>query len=142
MAELFLCSVQHLGRNGFAWDPGPPGSTMGKSLSKYSLLWNSGNKSASFRGFMPELNEIRLESHLGESWHWVSPQRITIIKGSLMGFLTRQISCHDASEGIFLQPHLAKRRPCNWCSKGKDRHRRPWAFLYDVGVGSGFANNL
>lgn len=90
---------------------------------------------------MPELNEIRLESHLGESWHWVSPQQITIIKGSLMGFLTRQIDCHDASEGIFLQPHLAKRRPCNWCSKGKDGHRRPWAFLYDVGVGSGFANN-
>lgn len=37
MAELFLCSVQHLGRNSFAWDPGPSWPTMGKSLSKYSL---------------------------------------------------------------------------------------------------------
>ena len=141
MAELFLCSVQHLGRNSFAWDPGPPGSTMGKSLSKYSLLWNSGNKSALSGGSLPELNEIRLESHLQQSWHRVSPQQITVIKRSLTGFLTRQISCQDASEGIFLQPHLAKRRPCNWCSKGKDGFRRPWAFPSDVGVGSGFANN-
>lgn len=150
-AELLLCSGQRLGRNSFWWDTGPPrpgqswvnhwSTTTGKSQSKcYSFLQDGDNNSASPIPFLPGLNEIRLKRHLEQSWHRVSPQQITIIKGSL-SFLTRQTNCHDASYGIFLSHILSRGSLAVGAQREGWDAGGPRAFSYNVGVGSGFATN-